>query len=251
MKQGKVRPRYVVNIKGIPGLDYIEYDGEQGLRIGPLVTLQSIAASPVIREKFGLLRTACNKIGTPQVRNMGTLGGNICNGGPSQDSLPPLLVLDTRLKLASTRGFRVVPIDKFFVAPFQTALDPAEILVEIQIPAPPSGSAGCYHWLTKLTEVDETLVGVAVLVTADSESAVCREIKLALGSVAPVPIRAVRAENVLNGKTIETGTIRLAANIAASEISPRSRARYRRHMTAVLVERAITDAWQKIKQSVE
>jgi CO/xanthine dehydrogenase FAD-binding subunit len=162
-----------------------------------------------------------------------------------------LLVLDTRLKLASTRGFRVVPIDKFFVAPFQTALDPAEILVEIQIPAPPSGSAGCYHWLTKLTEVDETLVGVAVLVTADSESAVCREIKLALGSVAPVPIRAVRAENVLNGKTIETGTIRLAANIAASEISPRSRARYRRHMTAVLVERAITDAWQKIKQSVE
>jgi CO/xanthine dehydrogenase FAD-binding subunit len=249
MKQQKITPGYIINIKGIPELDYISYSQEHGLRIGALATLQSVAASPVIRERFGLLGTAVNKIGTPQVRNMGTIGGNISNGGPSQDSLPGLLVLDARLKVVSLERERIVPIDEFFIGPFQTALGPAELLTEIQIPAPPPGSAGCYQWLSKLNEVDETLVGVAVLLMTDAAGDVCRDIKIGLGSVAPTPLRAVRAEEALQGRKIESEAIALAARAAAEATSPRSRAEYRRQMTSVLVERALVDVWQQAKQS--
>ncbi len=248
IKQKKITPSYVVNIKGIPKLDYIHYSQKHGLRIGALAALQSIAASPIIREKFGLLQTACNKIGTPQVRNMGTIGGNICNGGPSQDSIPSLLVLGAKLKVVSLQKERIVPIDEFFIGPFKTALDQTELLTEIRIPTPPPGSTGCYQWLSKLNEVDETLVGVAVLMTTDSTGNVCRDIKIGLCSVAPTPIRATRAEKVLHGQKIESKTIELAARVAAEETSPRSRAQYRRQMTSVLVKRAIVDVWQKVKQ---
>jgi len=249
MRQKKITPSYVVNIKGIPRLSYIHYSQEEGLRIGALATLQSIAVSPIIREKFGLLGAAANKIGTPQVRNMGTIGGNICNGGPSQDSIPSLLALGARLKVMSLQRERIVPIHEFFVSPFQTALDQTELLTEIQIPTPPPGSAGCYQWLSKRSEVDETLVGVAVLMTADSTGNVCRDIKIGLCSVAPTPIRATRAEQMLHGQKIESKTIELAARVAAEETSPRSRAQYRRQMTSILVKRAIVEVWQKIKQS--
>jgi CO/xanthine dehydrogenase FAD-binding subunit len=249
MKQKKITPGYIVNIKCIPKLDYIHYSQEHGLRIGALASLRSIAASPIIRERFELLRTACNKIGTPQVRNMGTIGGNICNGGPSQDSIPSLLVLGARLKVVSLQRERIVPVDEFFIGPFQTVLDQTELLTEIQIPTPPPGSAACYQWLNKLNEVDETLVGVAVLMTSDSTDNVCRDIKIGLCSVAPTPIRATRAEQMLQGQKIESKTIELAARIAAEETSPRSRAQYRREITSVLVKQAIVDVWQKIKQS--
>ena len=248
MRQKKITPSYVVNIKGIPKLDYIHYSQKHGLRIGALATLQSIAASPVIREKFALLKTACNKIGTPQVRNMGTIGGNICNGGPSQDSLPSLLVLGAKLKVVSLQRERIVPVDEFFIGPFHTALDSSELLTEIHIPTPPPRSASCYQWLSKLNEVDETLVGVAVLMTTDSTNNVCRDIKIALCSVAPTPIRATQAEKVLRGQRIESKTIELAARVAAKETSPRSRSQYRRQMTRILVKRAIVDVWQKVKQ---
>jgi carbon-monoxide dehydrogenase medium subunit len=249
MKQKKITPAYIVNIKGIPKLDYIHYSQERGLRIGALATHQSIATSAIIGDKFGLLQTACNKIGTPQVRNMGTIGGNICNGGPSQDSIPALLVLGARLKVVSLQRERIVPIDDFFIGPFQTALDHTELLAEIQIPTPPPGSAACYRWINKLSEVDETLVGVAVLMTADSTGNICQNIKIGLCSVAPTPIRATRAEQTLQGQKIESKTIELAARVAAEEISPRSRAQYRRQMTSVVVQQAIIDTWQKIKQS--
>lgn len=171
MKRRKITPQHIVYIKGIPELDYIRYSQEAGLKIGVLATHSAIADSAIIRDKFELLATACGKVGTPQVRNMGTIGGNICEGGPSQDSIPPLLVLEARLKLVSLHSERIVPIDEFFIAPFKTALQEAELLTEIQIPTPPPRSAGCYKWFTKITTVDETLVGVAVLMSLDSTGA--------------------------------------------------------------------------------
>ena len=249
MKRKKISPQYVVNIKDIPELDYIHYGQESGLKIGALASLQSIAMSPIIRDKFRLLATACNKIGIPQVRNMGTIGGNICNGGPSQDSIPSLFVLDAQLKLVSLQVTRIVPITKFFIGPFQTALNEAEILTEIVIPPPPPGSDGCYQWFTKVTEVDETLVGVAVLMTLDSTGSICKEIKIGLCSVAPTPIRAKQAEETLRGQKIESKIIEQAARVAAEKTKPRSRADYRRQMTSVLVKRAVTEVWQRIKQT--
>jgi len=250
MKKRELSPQYIINIKAIPDLDYIHYADGEGLSIGALTTLQSIADSPIIKDKFRLLATACNKVGTPQVRNMGTIGGNIGNGGPSQDAIPSLLVLEAKLRLVSLSRERIMPIQDFFIAPFRTALNEAELLTEIRIPPPPPHSAGSYHWLTKTTTDDETLVGVAVLMTADSASGLCQDIKIGLCSVAPTPIRAKQAEELLQGKRIETSLIEQVAELAAEATSPRSRADYRRQMTRVLVKRAINEVWQKIKQTI-
>jgi carbon-monoxide dehydrogenase medium subunit len=247
MKKRQISPRYVVSIKGIPDLNYIHYNKERGLKIGALATLQSIASSPIIKEKFGPMATACNKIGIPQVRNMGTIGGNICNAGPSQDSIPALLVLDAKLKLVGLQSERIVAVDKFFTGPFQTALGEAELLTEIQIPAPSPRSYGCYQWLTKITEADETLVGVAVLITVDSTASLCKDIKIGLCSVSPIPIRARQAEEMLRGEKLESKIIEQAAQAAAEETRPRSRADYRRQLTSVLVKRAVNEVWQRIK----
>jgi carbon-monoxide dehydrogenase medium subunit len=247
MKRRRVNPQYVVNIKSIPDLDYIQYHHEAGLRIGAVTTHSAIADSPVIMDKFSLLATACNKIGTPQVRNMGTIGGNICKAGPSQDTPPALLVLDARVRLVSLNGNRIVPMDEFFVGPFKTVLQETELLTDIQIPNPSPVSAGCYKWVTKTVVVDETLVGVAVLMTLGSADGVCADIKIALGSVAPTPMRARRAEEVLRGKRIDDRLIEQAAQVAAEETKPRSRADYRRKMTTALVREAIEEAWQRIQ----
>lgn len=247
MKRRQINPQYLVSLKNIPELDYINYTPEDGLRIGALTTLKSIASSPIIRDKFRPLGTACNKIGIPQVRNMGTIGGNICNGGPSQDSIPALLVLAAKLKLVGPQAERVIPVDKFFIGPFQTALDKTELLTEIQIPTPPPGSNGCYRWLTKITEADETLVGVAIMMTLDSTGNICKDIKIGLCSVAPTPIRARKAEDMLRGKELENKLIEQAAQVAAEETRPRSRADYRKQMTSVLVKRAVNEVWQNIR----
>ena len=247
MKKRQISPRYIVYIKDIPDLNYVHYSQETGLTIGALATHRSIADSSIIKDRYNLLATACSKVGTPQVRNMGTIGGNICKAGPSQDTPPVLLVLDARLKLVSLGGERVVPIDTFFLAPFETVLQQGELLTEIQIPNPPPVSAGCYKWATKTVAVDETLVGVAVLMTLDSADGVCTDIKIALGSVAPTPMRARQAEEVLRGKRIDDRLIKQAAQVAAGETRPRSRADYRRRMSRHLVSEAIAETWQMIR----
>ena len=247
LRKRKETPSYLIGLRNIPDLDYVSYDDANGLRIGALATFHAIASSAPVREKFGLLATACQKVGTPQIRNMGTIGGNICNGGPSQDTPPCLLALEAKLKLVSSDGERVVPITEFFTGPFKTVLRNDELLSEIQLDNPPPRSAGCYQWLTKRTVVDETLVGVAVLVTLGAKDGVCSDIRLGLGSVAPTAMRARRAEEFLRGKAIDDGLVEEAAALAASETSPRSRADYRQKMTAVLVRRAIKEALEMVE----
>lgn len=248
MKKRRLAPRYLINVKPIRNLDYIRFSPQSGLVIGALACLQSIANSAVVKGRFDLLATACNKIGTPQVRNMGTIGGNIGTGGPSQDSIPALLVLGAKLRLVSTDGERMLPVEDCFLAPFQTAIGETELLTEIQIPVPPPKSAGSYRWLTKLTAVDETLVGVAVLLVVDpKDNSICQDIRIGLGSVAPVPFRAKRAEELLRGEKLETRTIEQVAETAAAETRPRSQAGYRREMTALLVAEAINEALEKMK----
>ncbi len=247
IKRERINPKYVVYIKSIPDLNYIDYSQQDGLKIGALATHQAVANSPLVREDYALLATACNKVGTPQVRNVGTIGGNICMAGPSQDTIPPLLALEAKLKLVSLNGERILPIDKFFIAPFQTALNETELLTEIQIPTLPPRSASGYLWRTKITAVDETMVGVAVLMTLDPTGGLCQDIRIGLCSVAPTPMRARQAEAVLKGKKIDDRLVEQAAQVAATETRPRSRADYRRRMTTILVKQAINEVWQKLK----
>ncbi len=247
MKKKEILPRVVISLKGIQNLDRIEWDDREGLKIGPLVTHGALISHPIVREKFDFLSEACLKIGTRQVRNMGTLVGNLCNASPSSDASAPLLVLETKLKLVHLYGERTIPLQEFFIGPFQTALDPQEIVVEVQVPKPALYTAGSYQYLHKASSVGETLVGAAVLLTMDPKDSTCLEARIGLSSVAPTPIRAKVAETTLKGKRIDAKIIREAAQVASDEIQPRSRPWYRKEMTKVLLERAILQAMEKIR----
>ncbi|MBE3115352.1 MAG: xanthine dehydrogenase family protein subunit M [Actinobacteria bacterium] len=248
MKQKNLTPEYLIDIKNISELDYIKHDEEESLKIGALVTHSSIVNSTIIQEKFDLLMEASLAVGSVQTRNKGTVVGNICNASPSADTPPVLIALDSRLKLISTIGERIVKIKDFFISPFKNILLENELVAEIQIPNLPVHNGGSYLWLPKITAVDETLVGVGVLIAVDDLiHKTCIMARIGLGSVAPTPIRAKMTEEFLKGKRVEDVIFRQAAEIAANEVSPRSRAEYRREMVKVLVKRALGKALGKIK----
>jgi carbon-monoxide dehydrogenase medium subunit len=247
MKKKEILTRVVISLKGIQKLDRIEWDDKEGLKIGPLVTHDTLVNHPIVREKFDFLAETCFKIGTRQVRNMGTLVGNLCNASPSSDAAAPLLVLEAKLKVIHLYGERTIPLEEFFAGPFQTALEPHEIVLEIQIPKSAPCSAGSYQYLHKASSVGETLVGAAVHLTMDPKDSICQEAKIGLSSVAPTPMRTKAAERILKGKRLEEKIFREVAQVASDETQPRSRPWYRREMSRVLVERAILQAVEKIR----
>ena len=237
-------PKYIIDLKGIPGQDEIKYDADSGLSLGALVTIRAVEAAPTIQEKFSVLAQAAQSMASPQVRNRGTIAGNICNAVPSADSAPPLLTLGARLKLISQKGERMVDIEDFFTGPNQTVLADEEILQEIQLPNLPPKSRGIYLKLTPRRAMDLAIVGVAVVVIP--RDGVCTDIRIALGAVAPTPIRVKGAEGILRGQRFGEQAIEKAAQIAAEESQPiddhRASAEYRREMVKVLTRRAINQA---------
>jgi len=237
-------PAYVIDLKAIPDLDYIDYDEEKGLSLGALTTIHAIETSPVIGQKFTILAQAAYTMAAPQVRNRATLAGNICNAVPSADSVPPLLVLEAKLKVMSQKGERILALENFFTGPNETVLTDRELLVEILIPPVPSNTRGIYLKLSPKSSMDLATVGVAALVI--SEDGLCKDMRIALGAVAPTPIRAKKAEGMLRGQRFSDELIERTAQIAAEESRPiddhRASAQYRREMVQTLVSRAIKQA---------
>jgi CO/xanthine dehydrogenase FAD-binding subunit len=237
-------PKVLVDLKGIPSLDYIQYDAENGLRFGPLTTVSAIESSPIIRDKFGVLALAAHSIASPQVRNRGTIAGNICNAVPSADSPPALLVLEARLKLVSSKGTRTVKIGDFFKGPNETILSDEELLHEIEVSPLPANSKGVYFKLSARRAMELAVVGVAVVVI--SENGICKDIRVALGAVSPTPMRVKKAEDILRGQKFSDELIEKVAQMASEEARPindhRASADYRRKMVKVLVRRAIEEA---------
>lgn len=180
----------------------------------------------------------------PQVRNRGTVAGNICNAVPSADSAPPLLALEARLTLMSHKGERIMKIEDFFTGPNETVLTGEELLAEIRIPPLPPNSRGAYLKLTPRRSMDLATVGVAAVVIR--EDGLCKDIRIALGAVAPTPIRAKRAEEIIRGQRFSDKLIEKTAQTAAEESRTiddhRASADYRREMVQVLVSRAINQA---------
>ncbi len=245
MRRRKVTPLYVININVIPDLNYINYDGD-GLRIGALATLNSIESSPIVRDRFPIIADSAHKIGTPQVRNLGTIGGNICNAAPSADMAPSLVGLGSKAKLKGPKGERVVALEEFFTGPGETVLQTGEMLIEIQVPNTLPHTQGVYLKLPARTAIDLAVVGVAVILTLDSEGANIVAAKITLGAVAPTPLRAHQAESIIRGKAIEDRLIAKAAEVAADEAKPisdvRGSASYRKEMVKVLTNQAIRQA---------
>ncbi len=249
MKHKGVLPKHIINIRGISGQDYIVHDEKEGLRIGALATMRSIEVSPVVREKFNILARAASMLGTWQVRNRATIAGNLCNAAPSAETAPPLIVLGAKAKIMGADGERTVPIENFFIGPGQTILKPGEILTEIQVPNLLPRSGGIYIKHTLRKALDLAIVGVAALVTMDGD--ILSDVKIALGAVAPTPVRATRAEDVLRGNKINDDLLQKAAQTAFNQCSPiddvRSSAEYRCKMIQVLVPRAIKQAVEQVE----
>ena len=249
MKHKEVLPRHIINIRGISGQDYIVHDEKEGLRIGAMATIRSIEVSSVVRERFNILAQAASELGSAQVRNRATIAGNLCNAAPSAETAPPLIVLGAKAKILGADGERTVPIENFFTGPGQTVLRPDEILVEIQVPNLLPRSSGVYIKHTIRKALDLAIVGVAVIVTLDGDT--LSDVKIALGAVAPTPVRATRAEDVLRGNQIDDDLLQKAAQTAFNQCSPiddiRSSAEYRCKMIKVLVPRAIKQAAAQVK----
>jgi CO/xanthine dehydrogenase FAD-binding subunit len=238
------RPDLLMDLKGIPDLDYLEYDEKQGLRIGALATIYSVANSSIVKEKFAILSHAANSIASTQVQNRGTIVGNICNAVPSADSAPTLLCLGAKLLCLSKGGERTMGVEDFFTGPNSTSLNSDELLKEIQIANMPEASKGVYIKLSPRKRMDLAVVGVAAVVSAEKET--FKEVRIGLGAVAPTPIRAKKAEERLVGSSINEEAILEAAKLASEESKPiddhRASAEYRRMMVEVLVKRAINQA---------
>lgn len=234
-------PDFVVNMKKIPGLDRLNYDAAQGLRFGPLVTAREIETSPLTRAKYSALRQAASEIGSIQIRNRATVGGNICRASPSADTLPPLIAAGASARIYGPAGERLVQLEDFFTGPGKTVLAPNELVIEVTVPPPAPNTSSVYIKHGRRKAMELATVGVAVLLTRDGD--VCRDIRIVLGAAAPIPIRAKRAEAILRGHLLNEQTIETAADTAMSESQPisnvRASASYRREMVRVLTKRAI------------
>jgi CO/xanthine dehydrogenase FAD-binding subunit len=222
------------------------------LTLGAAVTVGQIAANQQVQQNYPALAMGAGLIGSVQIRNMATVGGNLCNAAPSADTAPPLLVLGAQAVITSTQGERIIPLKEFFLGPGRTALKPGELLKEIVVPSPPDRSGSCYLRQTPRAWMDIAVVGVAAAITLAADDTIT-EARLALGAVAPVPMRATAAEALLPGHTLTDDLLQEVGATAAQEAKPiddlRASAEYRRHLVNVLTQQGLRNAWARAKNS--
>jgi carbon-monoxide dehydrogenase medium subunit len=246
IKDKAIRPEYLVDISGITGLNYIDYDEGQGLRIGALTPVRALERSVELQRRYPVISQAASQLGSVAIRNVGTIGGNLCNAAPSAETAPTLIGLSARAKVIGPRGEKMVAVEDFFAGPGSTALEEGELLIEVQLPLPSPNTRGAYLKHGRRGTIDLAIVGVAAIIILESESEVCRDVKIVLGAVAPTPMRAYRAEEVLRGKKVAETLISESAEAAANEARPisdvRASAAYRKEMVKVITMRAITEA---------
>jgi len=253
IKQKKIQPDYLINLKKINNLDQIIFDKKKGLTIGALATLADIESNNIIREKYHLLSIAANSVAAQQIRNRATIGGNSCNAAPSADTVPALIALNTKIKILGLQKERIIPLQDFFLGPGLINLSKGEILKEFIIPLPGIYAKDFFvkHCFRKA--LDLAIVSIAVHLEFDSHFTKINIANVVMGAVAPTPMRAIKAENALLGKNLKEmkdGELVEIANIASSEAKPitdiRSTAEYRREM----IYQILLTGLKKIRKSI-
>jgi aerobic carbon-monoxide dehydrogenase medium subunit len=244
LKNGLLKPARVIDLSGVARLRTIEAGNGKGLRVGSAVTARTLELDRAVRASYLSLAESGALVGSVQVRNLATLGGNICNAAPSADMAPPLLAFEAEAVITGPKGERRVPIATFFTGVRRTVLAPDEILVEIVVPHPGAHSGGNYLRHTPRRELDIAVVGVASQLTL--ANGVCTKARIALAAVAPVPLRATAAEQALEGQAVTPDRIKRAADLAVEAARPisdqRGSAEFRRHLVRVLTRRTLTTA---------
>ncbi|MDD7175238.1 MAG: xanthine dehydrogenase family protein subunit M [Clostridiales bacterium] len=235
---------YLIDLKHIPGMKYIEYDETEGLKIGALTTLREIETSPLVKEKNPAVAHAAKVVASTQIRAKGTMAGNLCNASPSADTPPILLAQNAKVLVQGPNKDRYIMMDDFFVGFKKTALEPGEIVTGCVIPPLKEGESAAYIKHAVRKAMDLAIIGVAVKLTMDGD--VCKDARIALGAVAPTIMRARNAEKALIGKKLTDDVIVEASLAARDECSPisdiRASAEYRRDMIRVFTKRAIKQA---------
>lgn len=246
MKLRFAQPETLIDINKIPGMSYIKEEGGF-LKIGAMTREADLEESALIRARYPIFTDASKLIADPQVRNMGTVGGNIAHGDAANDHPAVMLALRAEVEITSQEGKRMVPIDEFFFGFYMTAVQPNEILTAIHIPVPPARTGNAYHKLERKVG-DYATAGVAVQLTLDGNGVVTGA-GIGLTNVNPTPMRAARSEEALVGKKLSDETIELAASYASEDCNPSADLRgdedYKRHVTGVLVKRMIRKAAER------
>lgn len=241
MKALAVTPDQVIYLKNIKELSYIDYDCRLGLRIGAETPLKKVEEHPVVKEVYPALREGIHSMANTQIRNAGTITGNICNAVPSADTAPPLIVLDASVRIQSVEGERSVPIAEFFTGVCRTCLADNEIVTEIMIPNPEKNAVMKYYKSSARQALDLAIVGVATKVVLDKEGFV-KDARIALGAVAVTPKRAYQAEEMLSGRRLTEELIEEAAAFAANqECAPISDIRASKEYRRELVRLSVRD----------
>ncbi len=249
MKLRLAEPQYIIDISKIPGLSYVVENNGGGLKLGSLTTYHTLATSAAVKSNCPILSEAAGKIGDTQIRNRGTIGGNICHADPACDLTPVTLALGAEFKAIGPGGARTIKSDDFFVDLFTSTLKHTELLTEITIPSYLPNTGDAYFKLTQRSG-DFAIVSVAVVIRLGGGD-VCESAGVALGSVGPTPIRAKGAEKVLNGKPITDKLIDEASDLASQEIDPstdvHASAEYKKEMSKEVTQKALKEAFLKAR----
>jgi CO/xanthine dehydrogenase FAD-binding subunit len=242
MQTGRHKPEAVIYVGRLHELQGIHFSERGGLTVGSLATMRELETHPVVRERYPTLARGAAEVGSVQIRNLATLGGNLCNASPSADTSPSLLSLDAQVKIAGTGGERMVPVGQFWTGPGRTDLKHDEMVTGVVVPAPARDTRTFYYKLAVRKAMDLAMVGIAVSLVRENGS--CRDVRIALGAVAPVVLRATEAEQFIAAGPADPARLEEAARLAMEATQPisdqRASAHYRREMVRVLTHRALS-----------
>jgi carbon-monoxide dehydrogenase medium subunit len=245
MKEKGLLPKYIVDLKRVPGLTGIRENSDGSIAIGALTTMYAIETSPVIKKKYPFLAQSAAEVGSIQIRNRATIGGNMANATPSADVAPSLIALNATAKIASAAGERTVSMEEFFRGPGQNVMSTDEILTAITIPKTGPQMVGEYIKFSPRDMMDLAYISVAVAYNFASDKK-CSGVRIVLGAVAPTPLRAKNSEALLEGQVLSEELAARVGDEAARESKPisdvRSSADYRRVMVGVMTKRALLNA---------
>ncbi len=252
MRDGVLNPKYLVDVKALPGMQEIRFDPQSGLTIGAAVNMNRVIAAAETREHYPLLADACRSVASYQLRSRATVVGNICNASPAGDTLGACLAFNGVLHIQSSQGVRQELLSNFFRGPGKTTLQTGEIAAALFLPLPHAGSQGVYIKLGRNKLSDLSLVGVTALGYPDPGAPSGYRFRLILASVAPTPLIAKQAEDCLAAQPVTPASIQEAARLAAEACAPiddvRGSARYRKQMVKNLSARALTSVWEKLNR---
>ena len=251
MRDGVWKEKYLVDVKGLDGTDAMHFDPGKGLTIGAAVNMNRVISSADVKGHYPLLVEAAHTVASYQLRSRATIVGNICNASPAGDTIGACLVFAGILNVHGVDGLRQEPLKTFFLGPGKSTLKPGDVVTSIFFPLPPANSAGRYIKVGRNTIGDLAIVGVTVLGFPDPETASGYRFRIALASVAPVPLVPAQAEAILADRPVKEATIEAAAEAAMEACNPiddvRGSARYRKYMVRNMTCQALADVWQQIK----